>query len=124
MSTFGTGLTEGGNLVANANLSAKQFSQSSRPRPLVKSTLRRRAARPSPAFSRIPRTPAKPSRSAIRLHQGQGRVGGFTAGDSLQTETGTGKLITKTSTNTIVAVAIETCAADEIGLVRVLASAG
>lgn len=125
MSTFGTGLVEGGNLVANADLSAKQFYA-------VKQTTTARkvdvASTGGEAITGILQNTPKAGEPVEVCYAGFTKAlagtGGFTAGDALQTETGTGKLITKTSTNTIVAVAIETCAAGEIGLVRVVASAG
>ena len=125
MSTYGTGLTEGGNLVANADLSAKQFCA-------VKQTTTARkvdlASTGGEAITGILGNTPKAGEAAEVCYAGFTKAlagtGGFTAGDALQTEAATGKLITKTSTNTIVAVAVETCAAGSIGLVRVLSSAG
>lgn len=125
MSTTGTGLTEGGNLTAAADLSAKQFCA-------VKQTTTSRqvnlASTGGEAITGILQNTPKQNDPADVTYTGftkaQAGTGGFTAGDALQTEAATGKLITKTSTNTIVAVAIETTAAGAIGLVRVVASAG
>lgn len=125
MSTYGTGLTEGGNLVANSDLSAKQFCA-------VKQTTTSRkvdlASTGGEAITGILQNTPKAGDAAEVTYSGFTKAaagtGGWTAGDALQTEGTTGKLITKTSTNTIVAVAIETVAAGGIGLVRVVASAG
>jgi len=51
-------------------------------------------------------------------------TGGVTADDQLQTEAATAKLITKSSTNAVVAIAVETAAAGTIGTVRLVAPAG
>jgi hypothetical protein len=51
-------------------------------------------------------------------------VGGVTAGDTLQTETATGKLITKSSTNTVVGIALTTNAAGELCTIKVIPTAG
>lgn len=125
MSTYGTGLVEGGNLIANADLSAKQFcavKQTTTPRKVDL------ASTGGEAITGMLLNTPKAGEACEVCHNGYTKAlagtGGFTAGDALQTEAATGKLITKTSTNTIVAVAVETCAAGSIGLVRVLASAG
>jgi hypothetical protein len=125
MSTFGSGLTEGGNLVANADLSAKQFLA-------VKQTSTARkvdlASTGGEAITGIMQNTPKANEAVEVTHIGftkaKAGVGGWTAGQSLMTEATTGKLVLKTSTNVIVAVAIETVNADEIGLVRVVPSAG
>lgn len=125
MSTYGTALVEGGNLVANADLSAKQFYA-------VKQTTTARkvdlASTGGEAITGILQNTPKADEAVEVCHIGYTKAiagtGGFTAGDALQTETGTGKLITQTSTNVKVAVACETCVAGEIGLVRVLSTAG
>jgi TctA family transporter len=125
MSTYGVGLTEGGNLVTATDLSTKQFCA-------VKQTaVARTVALASTGGEAITgilcNTPVAGEAVEVRFDgftKALAGTGGFTAGDSLQTEAATGKLITKTSTNVVVAVAIETCAAGEIGLVRVLPTAG
>jgi Uncharacterized conserved protein (DUF2190) len=125
MSTFGTGLVEGGNLVANADLSAKQFYA-------VKQTTTARkvdlASTGGESITGILQNTPKAGEPVEVCYSGFTKAlagtGGFTAGDALQTETGTGKLITQSSTNAKVAVACETCAAGEIGLVRVVGTPG
>jgi len=125
MSTYGVGLTEGGNLVTATDLSTKQFCA------VKQTTTARTVALASTGGEAITgllqNTPTAGEAAEVRFDgfsKALAGTGGFTAGDSLQTEASTGKLITKTSTNTVVAVAIETCAAGEIGLVRVLPTAG
>ena len=125
MSTFGTALVEGGNLVAAADLSAKQFYA-------VKQTTTARnvnlASTGGENITGILQNTPKSGEAAEICHSGFTKAiagtGGFTAGDALQTESGTGKLITQSSTNAKVAVACETCAAGEIGLVRVVPTPG
>jgi len=51
-------------------------------------------------------------------------TGGVTADDQLMVEVTTSKLVTKTSTNVVVGIAIETAAAGTIGTVRLVAPAG
>jgi hypothetical protein len=125
MSTFGTGLVEGGNLVANSDLSAKQFHA-------VKQTSTARkvdiASTGGENITGILLNTPKAGEGAEVCYEGFTKAvagtGGFTAGQALQTEASTGCLITQTSTNAKVAVAIETVAAGETGLVRVVGTPG
>jgi hypothetical protein len=120
MSTFGTGLVEGGNLLPTPIFRpSSSRGQADHDRPQGRRRLDRRRS-----HHRHPPEHPEGRRGRRGLLFGftkaKAGVGGFTAGDQLMTETATGKLVTKTSTNTIVAVAIETVSADEIGLVRVI----
>lgn len=125
MSTFGTGLTEGGNLVANSDLSAKQFLA-------VKQTTTARkvdlASTGGEAITGILQNTPKAGEAVEVTYAGYTKAkagaAGFTAGDQLMTEAATGKLVTKTSTNAVVAVAHETAAANVIALVRVIPTGG
>ncbi len=125
MSTYGTGLTEGGNLVAAADLSTKQFcavKQTTTPRQLALAATGGEAI--TGVLLNAPSTGQAVEVCYAGFTKALAGTGGFTAGDALQTEASTGKLITRTSTNAIVAVAIETVSAGQIGLVRVLSTAG
>lgn len=125
MTTSGTGLSEGGNLIANSDLSADQYLA-------VKQTSTARAvdlaSTGGEAITGILQNNPKSGEAAIVKYDGfspaVAGVGGWTAGQALQTEAATGKLIAQTSTNAKVAVAIETVAANETGLVRVVPTAG
>jgi hypothetical protein len=125
MSTYGTGLTEGGNLVAGADLSALQFTAVK-----LNGTARQVASANTggEAITGILQNTPKSGEAVEVTYDGftkaKAGTGGFAAGNLLQTEAATGKLIVKTSTNTVVAIACETCAAGEIGLVRVVPTAG
>lgn len=124
MSTYGTGLVEGGNLLANADLSAKQFFA-------VKQTATARkvdlASTGGEAITGILCNTPKAGEAAEVCYEGYTKAkagtGGWTAGNALMTDT-SGTLIAQTSTNAKVAVAIETVSAGEIGLVRVIPTAG
>lgn len=126
MTTFGTGLEEGGNLIANSDLSSTgQYLA-------VKQTSTARAvdlaSTGGEAITGILQNNPKAGEAAIVKYDGftpaKAGVGGWTAGQALMTETATGKLVAQTSTNAKVAVAVETVAADEIGLVRVVPTPG
>jgi hypothetical protein len=125
MSTYGTGLVEGGNLIANADLSAKQFYA-------VKQTSTARkvdlASTGGEAITGILLNTPKAGEACEVCHSGFTKAllgtGGATAGQALQTEGSTGKLIAQTSTNAKVAVAIEAGSAGDIILVRVVPTAG
>lgn len=125
MSTYGTGLTEGGNLQAGADLSAKQFlavKANATDRQLVL------ASTGGEAITGILQNTPKSGDAAEVCYAGftkaMAGAAGFTAGDQLMTEAATGKLVTKTSTNAVVAVAHETAAANVIALVRVIPTGG
>ena len=125
MSTFGTGLTEGGNLVANSDLSTKQFCA-------IKQTSTSRAvdlaSTGGEAITGILQNTPSAGDAVEVTYEGFTKAlagtGGWTAGQQLQTEASTAAFIVKTSTNTVVAVAIETVSAGNIGLVRVVPTAG
>lgn len=125
MSTFGVNSSDGGNLVAAADLSSYQYCA------VKANTTARQLALASTGGEAITgilqNTPTSGQAAEVTFSgftKAKAGTGGFTAGDLLQTEATTGRLITKTSTNTVVAVAHETCAAGEIGLVRVITTAG
>jgi hypothetical protein len=125
MTTEGTKLSEGGNLIANADLSAKQFYA-------VKQTTTGRkvdlASTGGEAITGILQNAPVAGDAVDVCFDGFCKAligtGGVTAGDALQTEAATGKLITQSSTNAKVAVAHETAAAGVIALVRVVPTAG
>lgn len=123
MTTNGVNLTEGGNLIANADLSGKQFYA------LATTTTARKvdlAASATAGFMGILQNAPIAGEAAEVLFVGFSKAiigtGGVTAGDLLQVEAASGKLITKTSTNTVVAKAMTTHSAGELGLVLVLPS--
>jgi len=126
MTTHGTGLSEGGNLIAGADLSTTgQYLA-------VKQTSTDRAVNLAStggeAITGILQNDPKAGEAAIVKYEGFTPaiigVGGCTAGQQLMTEAATGKLVVKTSTNVVVAVAIETANADEQALVRVIPTGG
>jgi hypothetical protein len=51
-------------------------------------------------------------------------TGGVTAGDSLMTETSTGKVVTKTSTNVVIGIALATHNAGELCPIKIIPTAG
>ena len=125
MSTSGVSLTEGGNFIANIAMTANQFcavKQTTTPRAL---TL---ASTGGEAITGILQNTPSAGDSVEVCQAGNCKakagVAGFTAGDQLMTEATTGCLVTKTSTNTVVAVARETCTSGQIGLVTVVPTAG
>lgn len=125
MSTFGTALNEGANLVAGADLSAAQFlavKANSTARQVVL------ASTGGEAITGILQDTPTSGQVATVCFEGftkaQAGVGGWTSGQALMTEAATGKLVAQTSTNAKVAVAHETVNANEIGLVRVIPTAG
>lgn len=125
MTTQGTGLSEGGNLIANSDLSSSMYLA-------VKQTSTARAvdlaSTGGESITGILQNNPKAGEAATVKYDGfspaVAGVGGWTAGQALQTEAATGKLIAQTSTNAKVAVAIETVAANETGLVRVVPTPG
>lgn len=125
MSTYGSGLTEGGNLLANSDLSAKQFYA-------VKQTTTARkvdiASTGGEAITGILMNTPKAGEAAIVQYDGYTKaiagVAGFTAGDVLMTEAATGALVTQSSTNVKVAVAIETAVSGQVALVRIIPTVG
>jgi len=120
MATSGAQLLDGGNRVAAADLSAKQYYA-------VKQTTTSRqvnlASTGGEAIAGIlQNNPISGGAATIvqrGITQAQIGTGGVTAGDQLMTEASTGKLVTKTSTNVVVGVAIETCAAGAVGTVDI-----
>ncbi len=122
MSTFGTGLTEGGNLIAGADLSAKQFlavSQTSTPRAVDIATA---AAVMTGILQNTPIAGDPVEVCFEGFTKAKAGTGGWTAGNALEVASG-GALVAY-SAGVKVAVAIETIAAGEIGLVRVIPTAG
>lgn len=125
MSTFGKNLTEGGNYTANVDLSTYQFRA-------IKQTATARqlglASTGGEAITGILQNTPKAGEAVevtfAGLTKALAGTGGFTAGQQLQTEAATGKLIAQTSTNKVVAVAVESANAGEIALVRVVDTAG
>jgi hypothetical protein len=125
MSTTGTHLAEGGNLIAAADLSGAQFCA-------VKQSATDRAvglaSTGGEAITGILQNNPTAGQAAIVAFDGYAKAmagtAGWTAGQALQTEAATGKLIAQTSTNAKVAVAIEAVAANGIGLVRIVPTAG
>lgn len=118
MATSGAQLLDGGNRTANADLSAAQYcavKQTTTPRAVAL------ASTGGEAIAGILQNSPTSGLVAIICQRGitqaQIGTGGVTAGDQLQTEAATGKLITKTSTNAVVGVAIETVAAGGVGTV-------
>lgn len=118
MATSGMQLQDGGNRVAAADLSSNQYCA-------VKQTTTGRqvglASTGGEAIAGILQNSPTSGQVAIIAQRGicQAQIGsgGVTAGDQLQTEAATGKLITKTSTNAVVGVAIETVAANGVGTI-------
>jgi len=125
MSTSGVSLTEGGNFIANVSLATNQFcavKQTATPRALALASTGGEAI-----TGILQNTPG--AGDAVEVTQAgnckaQAGAAGFAAGDALMTEAATGKLVTQTSTNVKVAVARETCTANQIGLVTVIPTAG
>jgi hypothetical protein len=108
MATSGSQLTDGGNRVAGADLSAKQYcavKQSTTARQVVL------ASTGGEAIAGILQNSPTSGQVAIITQRGicqaQAGAAGFAAGDQLMTESSTGKFVTKTSTNAVVGVAIE-----------------
>ena len=124
MSTYGVCLTDGGNLVAETDLSAAQFHAVaiSDVRAVALATT---AGMPITGILMNNPTAGLPAEVAFDgFTKAACGSGGVTAGQQLMVEASTGKLVQWTSGNTIVAVAIETAAAGTIGLVRIVPSAG
>lgn len=118
MATSGSRLQDGGNRVAGADLSAKQYCA------VKQSTTSRQVVLASTGGEAIAgileNSPASGQVVIINqrgITQAQIGTGGVTAGDQLMTEAATGKLVTKTSTNAVVGVAVETVAAGGVGTV-------
>ncbi len=117
MATEGTFQHDGSSWTAAADLSAKQFYA-------VKQTAARSASVASTGGESIlgillnkPTSGQACDIAYAGQTKARAGVGGWTAGDSLETEAGTGKLITQTTGNDIVAEAIETVVADDIGAI-------
>lgn len=123
MATSGMQLQDGGNRVAGADLHLDQYCA------VKQSTTGRQVILASTGGEAIAgillNTPLSGQVAIIcqrGIVQAQAGTGGFNAGDQLMTEASTGKLITKTSTNVVVGVAIETTAAGAVGTVDLGAS--
>jgi len=124
MSTYGVGLTDGGNLIAGANLSGNQFcavKANATDRTLVL------ASTGGEAITGILQNQPLAGQAAEVTFDGltKAQIGAaVTAGQSLMTQAATGLLIPWTSSNVVVAVAHESGASGNIILVRVIPSAG
>lgn len=120
MATSGSQLIDGGNRVAAVDLSAAQYlavKQTTTPRQV------NLASTGGEAIAGILQNTPGANQAASIVQRGIARAvigaGGVTAGDQLQTEATTGKLITKVSTNVVVGVAIETVAAGGVATVDI-----
>lgn len=120
MATSGSQLIDGGNRVAAVDLSAAQYlavKQTTTPRQV------NLASTGGEAIAGILQNTPGANQAAAIIQRGIARAvigaGGVTAGDQLQTEATTGKLITKVSTNVVVGVAIETVAAGGVATVDI-----
>jgi hypothetical protein len=118
MATSGAQLVDGGNRVAHSDLSTKQYcavsqTTTSRHVDLTADDL---------AMAGILLNTPKAGEAAIICQRGicqaQIGTGGVTAGDALEVEASTGKLVTAAGGVTV-AIAIETCAAGAVGTVDV-----
>jgi hypothetical protein len=123
MSTSGTGLSEGGNLVANSDLSSSQFLA-------VKQTATGRAVDLANTggenITGILQNNPVAAAAAEVCYTGfcKAKLGAtVAAGAALMTDT-SGRLITQTSTNAKVAVAHEAGVVNQIVLVRVVGTPG
>lgn len=118
MATSGAQLIDGGNRVANSDLSTKQYCAVSQTTTSRKVDL----ATDDLAIAGILQNNPIAGGVAIicqrGISQAQIGVGGVTAGDQLEVEAVTGKLVTL-SGGIVVAIAIETCAAGAVGTVDV-----
>ena len=125
MTTSGVHLADGGNLVAGADLSSSQFlavKANGTSRQVVLASTGGEAI--TGILENNPLSGAAATVAFDGFTKAQIGTGGVTAGNLLMTEAATGKLVVKTSTNVVVAVAHETVAAGGIGLVRVIPTAG
>lgn len=122
MALEGKCITEGAQLKTASNLSAKQFCAVK----ISGDGLVDLASTGGEAITGILQNDPTAGQPAIIAFAGFPKViagtGGFTAGDLLMTEAGTGRLITKTGTNTVVAVAVNSAAAGVFGCVKLLAT--
>lgn len=125
MSTFGVGLTDGGNLQAGANLTTNQFqavkASTSADRQLVLASTGGEAI--TGILQNQPNTGEACEVCFDGLTKAKAGTGGWTAGAQLQTEAATGNLIVKAA-GVAVAVAHEAAAAGNIGLVRIIPTGG
>jgi len=123
MATSGMQLQDGGNRVADSSLASAQYcavKQTTTPRTVTLANTGGEAI-----AGVLQNTPAAGQAAIIAqrgITQAQIGTGGVTAGDQLMTETTTGKFVTKTSTNAVVGVAIETVAAGGVGTIDLGAS--
>lgn len=127
MTTFGTNLTEGGNLVAGSDFSTTgQFlavkASTSTDRQVVLASTGGEAI--SGILQNTPKSGEAAEVTYIGYTKAQAGAGGWTRGDQLMTEAATGKLVTKTSTNVVVGVARESVSANSIGLVSIIPTGG
>jgi len=118
MATSGSQLTDGGNRIADGTLAAAQYCavrQSTTARTVTLEVTG------GVAICGILQNNPAAGQATIIVQRGicQAQVGaaGFAAGDQLMTEATTGKLVTKTSTNAVVGVAIEAGSAGGVATV-------
>lgn len=124
MATEGPLIHDGSQTTAAADLSAKQYFA-------VKLSAARSVNVASTggenAYGILQNTPQSGDAADVGISGiSKAKIGaaGCAAGDSLMTEAATGKLVTKTSTNVVVAVALEAGAADEIVTVKIIPTPG
>lgn len=124
MSTYGTALVEGGNLTAGADLSSSQFlavkASTSTARQVVLANTGGEAI--TGLLQNTPKSGEAVEVAHVGFAKAKAGTGGWTAGQQLQTDT-SGQLIGHSS-GTVVAIAHEVVAAGQIGLVRVVPTAG
>lgn len=123
MATEGPLMHDGGQRVAAADLSANQFYAVQQSVTSRQVALASAATAISGILQNTPKAGQPADIGFIGVTKAAIGTGGVTAGDQLQVEASSGKLITKTS-GVQVAVAIETAAAGTLGTVMLGAPAG
>lgn len=123
MATEGPLLHDGGQRVAASDLSAKQFYAVQQTTTSREVDLASAATAISGILQNTPLAGQAADIGFVGVSKAQIGTGGVTAGDALEVESSTGKLITKTS-GVQVATAIEDAAAGSIGTVMLTAPAG
>jgi len=115
---------DGSSTVANSDLSAKQYyAAQSVAGVSFTSDLASAATAIAGIIQNTPKQGEAVDLGIVGVSPAQIGTGGVTAGDQLQVEAASGKLVTKTS-GVQVAVAVETAAAGAIGTVRLTGPAG
>lgn len=123
MATEGPLMHDGGQRVANADLSAKQFFAVQQTTTNRQVKLADGATEIAGILQNTPLSGQAADIGFIGISKAQIGTGGVTAGDKLQVEAASGKLITK-GAGVQVGVAIETAAAGTIGTVYLPGTAG